>query len=112
VRKHPVHLGELTEPIELHSLTSTGDGMGGSTRAWVKFADVFAHVRPLRGQERQGADRTEAISGFLVVIRHRDDIKESDSIRWQGRDLNVRFIHRRGPRELYLELECELGVRK
>lgn len=111
MRKHPIHMGEMTELIELHSLTHTADGMGGATRAWTKYADVWAHIRPLTGSEKQDADRIEGISKFLVVIRNRDDVRDTHKIVWGARELNVRFIHARGPRELYLEIEAELGVR-
>ena len=111
MRKHPVHLGELTEPIELHSLTSTGDGMGGATAAWAKYADVWAHIRPLAGGESQGAARTEGTSKYLVVIRNRDDVRDTHKIVWNGRELNIRFPRARGTRDLYLEIEAEVGVR-
>jgi SPP1 family predicted phage head-tail adaptor len=111
VRAHPIHVGEMTEQIELHSVTSTLDGMGGSTRAWAKYADEWAHIRPLTGVEREGAMRTEGTSKYLVVIRNRTDVKDTDKIVWGSRELNIRFPRARGPRDLYLEIEAEVGVR-
>jgi SPP1 family predicted phage head-tail adaptor len=101
----------MTEQIELHSVTSTLDGMGGSTRAWAKYADEWAHIRPLTGVEREGAMRTEGTSKYLVVIRNRTDVKDTDKIVWGSRELNIRFPRARGPRDLYLEIEAEVGVR-
>jgi SPP1 family predicted phage head-tail adaptor len=111
MRAHPIHVGEMTELIELHSLTSTSDGMGGSTQAWAKYADVWAHIRPLSGSEREGAMRTEGTAKHLIVIRNRDDVRDTHKIVWGARELNIRFIRSRGPRDLYLELEAEVGVR-
>jgi SPP1 family predicted phage head-tail adaptor len=110
VRAHPIHVGEMTEQIELHSLTSTADGMGGSTHAWAKYADEWAHIRPLSGNERVGAMRTEGTAKHLIIIRNRDDVRDTHKIVWGSRELNIRFIRARGPRDLYLELEAELGV--
>lgn len=111
MRAHPVHIGELTEFVELRSRTLTADGTGGSTAVWAKYADVWAHIRPLTGVEREGAMRTESIGKYLVVLRNRSDVKEADVVRWGSRDMNVIFIRARGPRDLYVELETELGTR-
>ena len=111
MRKHPVHLGELTEPVELHSFTSASDGSGGSTAAWAKYADVWAHVRPLSGAERQAAQRTEAQGVYLFVIRSRTDVREKHKVVWEGRGLDIEFVRARGPRDLYLEFEAKIGVR-
>ena len=106
----PVHIGELTELIELHSIASTSDGMGGSTQAPTKYADVWAHIRPLSGNERLGAMRVEGTAKHLVVIRNRDDVRDTHKIVWGSRELNIRFIRARGARDLYLEIEAEMGV--
>ena len=110
MRENPVHLGELTEQVSLRSQTPTDDGAGGATVVWADYATVFAHIRPLSGAEREAAQRTAATGMFLVVIRNRDDVKENHVVRWGTRDLNVRFVRARGPRDLFLEVECELGA--
>ena len=110
MRKHPVHPGELTERITLHRRTLTDDGAGGATEVLTQYAAVWAHVRPLSGDERQAAGRTGASRSYLIVLRRLGDVREKDIARWGGRDLNIRFIRGRGARELYLELEAEAGV--
>lgn len=112
MRKSPVVLGELTEQVTLGRKTLTGDGAGGATSADDVYApDVWAHVRPLSGDESQsGAERTEAMALYLVVVRNRDDVKPGDFVRWAGKDLNVRFTRNRGPREHFLEIEAEAGA--
>lgn len=112
MRAHPVGLGEMTEELGFYSRTLTADGSGGATAAWTLYATVWAHVRPLTGGERLAAMRTEAKGMFLIVMRNRDDVKEADSISWGELELNIRFIRARGPRDLYMELEAELGARK
>lgn len=115
MRARPVHVGELTEQIELYSSTTAKDDVGGAATSWAKYADVWAHIRPLSGGERQAAQRTEAKGMFLVIMRNRDDLKDTHSIRWVtggNRDLNIRFIRARGPRDLYVEIEAEMGARR
>lgn len=111
MRAHPIHVGEMTELIELHHVTRTTDGTGGSTRTWTKYADVWSHIRPLTGGENQGADRIEGTAKYLVVIRNRTDVVDTDKIVWGARELNIRFPRERGPRDLYLEIEAEVGAR-
>lgn len=111
MRKSPVGLGELTELVALGRMTKTGDGVGGATEAENLYApEVWAHVRPMRGQEGQAAERTEATALYLVVLRNRDDVQPGDFVRWNDVDLNVRFTRSRGPRDHMLELECEMGA--
>lgn len=111
MRKRPVHVGELDQQVSLVSKTPTEDDMGGATTAEnVYAADIWAHIRPLKGGESQASDRIEARRAYLVVIRHRDDVTEGHVVRWGARDFNVRFVRQASPRELYLALECELGA--
>jgi SPP1 family predicted phage head-tail adaptor len=105
-------LGELDERVTLVSKAETLDGIGGVTTAETVYASVWAHVRALpRGQgEARQSDRVEAAGLYLVAIRNRSDVTEKHLVRWRSRDLNIRFVRSRGPRDLYLELECELGA--
>lgn len=110
MRDHPVHLGELTEQIELYHRTLTDDGSGGATMTETLYATVWAHMRPMSGREQEQAMRSESRSRFLAVIRNRTDVVQTDILKWDGREFNVNFIKLRGFRGLYLEMECELGA--
>lgn len=105
----PYTLGELKERITLERKTKTRDGAGGATVTWASYATVWALVRPMTGRERESAMRTEARAEYLVVIRNRDDILESDRIGWRGRKLNIAFLKNKGPRTAFLEMEAEIG---
>ena len=103
--------GELTELVTLRRVVKSPDGGGGFERARQDFAKVRAKVRPLYGAERTQSDRVENHSGYLVVIRQRPDLNETHSLLWhqQNRELNVRFIRRMSARNLYLEMETDMG---
>lgn len=110
MRREPVSLGELTEIVQLVSNTPTADGAGGYTEAESIYgADVWAHVRPIKGSESQKTERQEAEADYLVVLRYRTDVVEGHVVRWSGRDLNVSFVRNRGVRQHFLEIECVLG---
>ena len=105
-------IGELDERIELQRETFVEDDIGGQTSEWVTQATVWAHVRPLRGNERLHSDMLMAHGGYRVVIRNRSDldIRANWRVVWRGRAMNIRFPEYSGPRDLYLVLECEAGV--
>jgi SPP1 family predicted phage head-tail adaptor len=104
--------GELSERITIRRIVRTADGSGGFERTQQDVATVRAKVRPLYGGERMQNDRLEAHAGYLVVIRSRPDVREEDSLFWhqQQRSLNIRFVRRMAARNLYLELETDMGV--
>jgi len=111
MRKRPASIGQLTEQVALGRYVLTGDGAGGATKAEsIYAAEVWAHIRPLSGGERQASARIEERADYLIVVRYRDDMRPGDFARWNGRDLNVRFIRSRGSREHLLEVEAEMGA--
>lgn len=64
----------------------------------------------MSGRERFHADQTQPTANYMVTIRNRRDLTESDYIVWRGGEMNIRFIRDRGSRSLWLELECERGA--
>lgn len=106
--KHQV--GELTERVKLLRRADVDDGAGGAGEALNEYAEVWAKIVAGAGGEKQRAERTDAIAGYLVVIHNRSDVLEADVIRWGGRDLNIRQVKAQGKRDLFLEIEAELGA--
>lgn len=104
------HSGELTERVTFRREVRVPDGMGGSELDWSELGEVWALVRPMSGRERQAAHQIEASADYLIVIRSPFDVQEADIAEWQGRQLNIRFVKRRGTRSLFLEMEAEMGV--
>ena len=102
--------GELTERVTFKREVRVDDGMGGSRSEWQDIATRWALVRPLTGRERLAADKVEASANYLIVVRAPCDVQEKDIAVWGEHALNVRFVKRRGPRALFLEIEAEMGV--
>lgn len=100
-------VGELNERVILRRYTETQNEYGTLERTAVNVAKVWALVRPMSGGERDRAQQTEANPNYLVVLRYRRDVTHRDYIVWRGEELNVRFVKDRGPRNQFLELECE-----
>jgi SPP1 family predicted phage head-tail adaptor len=105
-----VHVGEIDQRVVIQRLTLTPDGSGGNVKSWTELATVWCHVRPKSGRESVGSDRVEGSASYLFVIRYRAGLRDSDRIVWKGVSYNIRAIHDRSGRRLYLDLEAERGV--
>jgi SPP1 family predicted phage head-tail adaptor len=101
--------GELDQRVAFLRESKTDDGMGGSIVSWTEIVEVWAKVRPMSGTEREHSDRLNAQANYLIVIRYRSDITESDVAEWKGQRFNIRFS-KDEPRSTFLALEAELGV--
>ena len=105
--------GELTQLVSFQRMAApTKDGAGGQVGpdVWNELRREFAKVQPKSGTEKMGADRVEATAGYWFGIRARRDILESDRFVWRDRAYNIRFVPEKGPRDLFMVIECDLGV--
>lgn len=102
--------GELDKRITLLRPVRTPRLGGGYDESQEEIGTVWAHVRPLSGNEREQFDRVNGEAAYLFVIRNRDDITDNTLIQWEGETYNVRFPKGRGGRPLYLEIVGQRGV--
>ena len=102
--------GELDQLIAVEREQAASDGYGGNTVSWVPLGEVWAHVRPLSGREVTDYQRVNAEARYLFVIRWPIDIKESDSIVWEGERYNIRALKKPKGRDLYCQIEADRGV--
>lgn len=107
-----IQAGELTQLVSLQRLKAgTDDGAGGLTAdVWYEYRREYAKAQPKSGREVMGSDRVEAQAGYWFGLRARVDITEADRIVWRSRAYNIRQVPEKGPRDLYLVVECDLGV--
>ena len=101
---------ELDQRVTIRREVRTPDGMGGSTLSWVDVGKpVWAKVRPMSGSEREHSDKLNAQSNYIIVIRYRSDLMESDILVWKDTEFNIRFP-KDVPRSRFLVIEAEKGV--
>jgi SPP1 family predicted phage head-tail adaptor len=100
---------DLDQRVTFRREITTPDGMGGADHSFVDIVTVWAHVRPLSGREREQAQRLNAEADYLIVIRDRDDVDETDVAVWDGSTFNIRFARNRA-RSRWLEIEAARGV--
>lgn len=98
---------DLDTFCQLKRRQETSDGMGGATVEFVLLSDVWASIRPMRGGERFFAQQITPNAAYVIGIRNREDLAESDVLDTPLGRFDIRFV-RREPREPFVELECEL----
>jgi SPP1 family predicted phage head-tail adaptor len=69
-----MHIGAMRERLTLEQPVRTPDGAGGATVAWQPVTEVWAHVRPISGDERLRHDQVAGRLTHEVWIRHRTGI--------------------------------------
>jgi SPP1 family predicted phage head-tail adaptor len=106
----PYRLGELNQRVTFQSRAETRTASGGAQKSLVDVDTVWAKVEARRGRERKEAERPDATSDYLVVIRYRDDIDPRWVISWNGRIMNITFVRDEGAQEHFLEIEASAGV--
>lgn len=113
-REGAVRIGRLDQRIQFEEPVRVSDGAGGWDTTWedVFDFDLWASIRPIRGWERDHAERNDAQTSYICVIRYRSGIEENMRVRWinAGRTFNIRFIQDAGPKPLYLPIEMDGGV--
>lgn len=103
-------IGKLDQRVTIQTLTRVADSMGGAPETWAELATVWAHVRPMRGDEGYTGDRVDATGTYRFVIRNRTDVSEAARLQWQGETYNIRAVRREGPRPMYLDIDAERGA--
>lgn len=98
---------DLDMLCQLKRRQETPDGMGGAVPGFVLLTDLWANIRPMRGGEKFFAQQITPGSAYVIGIRQRLDLVESDVLDTPLGRFDVKFI-RRDPRAPFLELECEL----
>lgn len=82
--------GDLRQRITIRRNARVSDGKGGFTPTWSTIANrISARVRSLNGREAVIGQVLQGVSVFEIIIRYRADIKTSDQILFEGRELNI-----------------------
>lgn len=101
--------GSLRERVTIERLDIADDGAGGQIETWVRRADVWAEVKPVKGREIVSGERIVGAETYLITIRYRSDIALSDRIVWRGKTLDIDSVQNRDMRRKYLVIEAEYG---
>ena len=80
-----MNIGSLRDRLTLEQPVRTPDGGGGASLAWQPVADLWAHVRPISGDERLRHDQLACRLTHTVWIRHRPGVVPAMRLRQGAR---------------------------
>lgn len=113
MRRHrEMQPGRMDQRVTIIRTTRTSDAYGGYPESETTVGTVWAHVEPVRGQERVIADREQGVQTYRVTSRNQGDwatVATGDVIRWGSLDLNVKWAPDDG-RALYRLVEAVKGT--
>jgi SPP1 family predicted phage head-tail adaptor len=82
--------GSLRDRITVRRQVNTKNAAtGGLTRSWETLATMWAEVKSINGREAVLGSVLQGISTFQITVRYRTDLKTSDQLLWNGRELNI-----------------------
>jgi len=99
--------GKLRHPVTIEKLTGVRDGFGAVTDTWVKFADAWAEVKPVKASEFFASAKENHRVTHRVVIRYIDGVSPAMRVMHEGRALNIVGVRDYFERHAMLELMCE-----
>lgn len=112
--RRPRHAGLKSDLVTFRAEVRTDIGGGNFEIEWVdSYSDMPAMVEPLNGMERFQAQQIENKVDYRVFIPYPETSWQPDEsmrILWRGLTLGIRAIHWAGPRETFLQIDCEAGV--
>lgn len=101
--------GKLRHKITVERESTTTDIVGGQSSTWATLIEPFALVKPVTGTERYQAMKLETNITHRIYIRYVADIKTTDRIIFNSREMQIRSIIDLEERNKWLELHCVEG---
>lgn len=97
----------LRQQVELQSVSTTRDRIGGLVEVWSTAATVRAEVRQASGREVWYRGQLAAQASWTITIRHRTGVTTKQRVVYGGRTFEVRSVRDIDERRHWLELACE-----
>jgi SPP1 family predicted phage head-tail adaptor len=101
-----MRIGSLRDRLTLEQPVRTPDGGGGASITWQAVTDLWAHVRPISGDERLRHDQIAGRLTHRVSIRHRPGVVPAMRFRQGARIYEIVAVLD-GPRRTHLKCLCE-----
>ena len=101
-----MNIGSLRERLTLEQPVRTPDGGGGASVTWQPVTELWAHVRPISGDERLEHDQVAGRLTHQVWIRHRAGVAPAMRFRDSARIYEIVAVLD-SPRRTHLKCLCE-----
>ena len=101
-----MNLSDLRHRLALERPDLTPDSGGGTSVTWIKIADVWASITPLRMIERFTGHQTGARLSHKIIIRYREDVLPEMRLTTIDRVFEIISVLNEKERNHWLHLEC------
>lgn len=111
-RPYQQQSGALDERITVQQESSVADGGGGRAVTLEDVGAIWAHVEPMRSQERVIADQERGVVSYRITVRNDGvgaQITTAMTLLWRSTTLNVVGAPNAG-RAMFRTLEAQSGV--
>lgn len=104
-----MQVNNLNERITVQSLVKTKQANGEVTKSWKDEYTIWADAFPMSAGEDYEASSKMVSDNYRFLIRHRDDIDETNRIGFEGRFYDVKSINQyyKSGRNNILEVKAE-----
>ena len=100
------NLSDLRHRLALERPELTPDSGGGTTVTWVKLADIWASITPLRMIEQVSGHQIGARLTHKIIIRYRDGVLPEMRLNSGSRIFEIISVLNEKERNHWLHLEC------
>ena len=104
------HAGLLRRRAELKHEVKTDLSGGAIAITHETYDNVWCHFEPVSGSEVYKAMRVDANTKNRMVIRYRDDVRESDIVIIDGRAYGITFIKDVDYMHVWLAIDLDGGA--
>jgi len=81
----PLAAGRLRHRLLIRKRNASGrDSSGQATVVWDEQDAIWAEIKPLRGEEREAAQKQSAATTHKITIRHRTGLAPDDRLEEHG----------------------------
>jgi SPP1 family predicted phage head-tail adaptor len=101
-----MNIASLRDRLALEQPVRTPDGGGGASVTWETVAELWAHVRPISGEERLTHDQIAGRLTHAVWLRYRSGVVPAMRLRRGARIYEIVAVLDTLPRA-YLKCLCE-----
>jgi SPP1 family predicted phage head-tail adaptor len=102
-----LQIGKMRHRISLLEPSEVQDELGGmSLSGWTVFAEVWASIEAVSGNEKFAAGQFVSTSTHRIIIRYQDGITSNFQVLFEGRKFQITNVSNPTERSHMLVLDC------
>ena len=103
-------LGKMRHRINIQTIGSTTDNMGGNATSYSTTVTVWGMVEPVVGNERVEGQQIESRQRFKFTLRYNSNLTTDDRLNYDSTDFRILSIVKKYDIDKYQVVIAEKGV--